>query len=94
MLYSDKNIVISDSFEDKKELLEFMESKGINSRYYTEYINGEPFINIKPTVFRYSELEELEYVSTQELLAIVGKKNEKKEEQGYPRTKLLLIQTN
>ena len=99
MLYSDKNIIISDEFT-KDELVSFLESKKIHPRHYTEYIDilgnpvGEPFIFIKATIYRGQELEEVVYVSTQELLEIVGRKNEKKEEQGYPRTKLLIIQTN
>lgn len=101
MLYSDRNIVISDSIDgDLEELYDFMNKYSINLNLLTLFLNSydepisEPFISIKPTRYRSSNLIEVTYVSTREILELVGKKNESKEEQGYPRTKLLLIQNN
>lgn len=97
MLYSDGDIVISDSIEnDIIELLELCSKYSIREELITHYHNrdepiSEPFLSMKQTVYRYLELDEIEYVETRELYTIIGKKNESKEEQGYTPTKLLII---
>jgi len=98
MLYCDREIVISDSIEDDaEELYNFMLKYDIRLSLYTQYTNeydepiSEPFIYIKPTVYRKSNLSEVTYITQRELLEIVGRKNESKEKKGYPSTKLLLV---
>ena len=97
MLYSDRIIVISDSIEDDvEELIEFMNNYSISHSLFTQYYNGgcpisEPFVLLKPTVYRGIELEPITYITQRELLEIVGRKNESKEEQGKSATKLLLV---
>lgn len=98
MLYSDREIVISDSIDgDVEELYNFMTKYSIRLALLTQYYNewdepiSEPFVSIKPTVYRKSTLPEITYIDSRELLEIVGRKNESKEEKGYPATKLLLV---
>lgn len=97
MLYSDKDIVISDSItDDIQELVDFMDKYDIPQSLYTQYYNvdepiSEPFVSIKPTIYRDDILLDVTYITQRELLYIVGKKNESKEKQGYPRTKLLTL---
>jgi len=98
MLYCDRDIVISDSIDgDVEELYDFMLKYDIRLSLFTQHYNdleepiSEPFVSIKPTIHRRATLPNIVYVDSRELLAIVGKKNESKEEQGYPRTKLLLV---
>jgi hypothetical protein len=98
MLYCDREIVISDSIDsDVEELYDFMMKYEIRLSLFNQSYDdmdepiSEPFISYKSTVYRQKTLGDLTYVDSRKLLEIVGKKNESKEEQGYPRTKLLLI---
>lgn len=98
MLYSDRDIVISDSIDgDLEELYDFMTKYSIRLGLLTQYYNeldeaiSEPFISIKPTIYRKSTLVEVTYVTSRELLEIVGRKNESKEEERYSGRKLLLV---
>lgn len=98
MLYSDREIVISDSLDgDMEELYDFMNKYSIRLALLTQYYNewdepiSEPFVSIKPTIYRKTELPEVTYITSRELLEIVGRKNESKEAKGYPATKLLLV---
>lgn len=97
MLYSDRCIVISDLIDgDIQELVDFMDKYGINHSQFTQYYNGEcpisePFVSIKPTIYRNQDLVEVTYITERELLYKVGKKNDNKEKEGRTRTKLLTV---
>lgn len=98
MLYSDREIVISDLIDgDLEELYDFMNKYTIRLSLLTQYYNewdepiSEPFVSVKPTIYRNTELSEVTYITSRELLEIVGRKNESKKEKGYPSTKLLLV---
>lgn len=99
MLYSNKKIIVSDLLgeEGALELGDFMNTHSIRRELYTEYLNSkgesisEPFINIYPTIYRYSVLTSVTYITEREMLTLLCNKNESKEKAGYPATRILTI---